>query len=295
MAVDRGGGRRSSGRRSRSSGGGRQTKRRGYGDIRDDRDSHDRVESSMRTAGVISALFLVCAGVLGAQSVLERPQPGIMLDRAGTARPLYGIAGSITAGDPLVTGATALACSERVCLVKTESALFSLARSANGFIDAPHGPAVLALDGDAAFVYFSQSSQLMRWRSGQLEPGELPVPEAALAGDAIVSLRVRKGALEFAVVREDGTWIVRSDGRGGDFVTGETGAVLLRQHGVVFATDGGVVLRRSDGTEVRFDVAGVDGLFEFGPGYVEARTADAVYAIRIEPGREQMFLLPENQ
>jgi hypothetical protein len=242
-----------------------------------------------------AAIFAVCwslAGYLNAQNALEHPQLGVMLDRAGWARPIYGVAGSVTSGDPVATAATAVACSKRICLVQTESGILS---AANGLLPTPAGPAVLALDGDSAFGYFPQSPRLIRWRIGQIEPVDLPVPEAASNGGMIVALLVRKGDLEFAVTRESGTWIVRSDGTIVEFVTEGTGPVLLLQPGVLFATADGLVLRRSDGNEVRFDVAGVDGLFEFGEGYVEARTAQAVYAIRMEPGHERIFLLPESQ
>lgn len=249
----------------------------------------------MRSLVVMLGAVLALAVTLRAQSTLERPQPGVMLDRAGRARPIYGVAGSVTVGDAVATGATAAACSERVCLVKTESAILSLGKSASRLTEAPAGPALFALDGDAAFVYFSRSRRLMRWTDGQFEPMDPPVPEAIAQGKTIVSLRVKAGALEFAMAQEDGTWIARSDGSLVEFVTGEAGPVLLLRQGVLFATADNLVLRRSDGSETRFDVAGVTSLLKLGKGYAEARTAEAAYAIKIEQGREQIFLLPESQ
>jgi hypothetical protein len=249
----------------------------------------------MRAHVVIAPVFLAFAAALGAQSRIEQPQLGLMLDRGGAARPIYGVAGSVTCGDAVATGATGVGCSARACLVKTDSAVVRVMRSANSFIEAPGGPAVLALDGDTAFVYFSELKRLLRWSNGQLAAVDLPVPDV-VATAAIVSLRVRKSVLEFAVTQDDGkTWIVRSDGSFVDFVTDGRGPVLLLQHGVLFATADGLVLRRSDGSELRFDVAGVVSLFEVGEGYVEALTASAAYGIKIDSGREQMFLLPEPQ
>ncbi len=190
-----------------------------------------------------------------------------MLDANGAVRPVYGVAGSVTVGEPIATGILSIACSRKICL-KTDIA------------------ALLALDEEAAFVYFQESKQLARWHAGQLDSIDF-VP-----GGDVLSLRVSSGVLEFAVRRDGGVWIMRGQDVI-DSLPDDAGPVMLLTNGVLFANAEALVLRRPDGTEVRFDIKGVEALFFIGEGYVQARVGLSTYALRIEPGREQIFLLPE--
>jgi hypothetical protein len=67
---------------------------------------------------------------------------------------------------------------------------------------------------------------------------------------------------------------------------------MLLQHGLIFASSDEVILRRADGAEIRFDIADAETFFPLGEGYAGVRVGDSIWAIRIEPGREQAFLLP---
>jgi hypothetical protein len=89
-------------------------------------------------------------------------------------------------------------------------------------------------------------------------------------------------------------WIVDSDGSVVDSIAEATGPVLLLAEGVMFGTSGELVLRRSDGTEVRFELAGAENIAALGPHYAAIRAGDAVYALRTDLGREGLFLLPGN-
>ena len=221
--------------------------------------------------------FAFFIAIASASAQVERPGLGLMVDRDGSARPVYGIAGSATLGDAVATGALASACTRRLCLIKTESSVIG---SSGETADAPAGPALVA----PPFIYFERSRQLARWHDGQIEPIDFAVD------GRVLSLRVADdGAIELAVARDDGVWLVHGDGTVIDSLP--AGPLILVKRGVIFANSDSVVLLRADGTEVRFEIAGAENFFALGDGYVGVRTADATWAVRIETGRA--FLLPE--
>jgi hypothetical protein len=224
----------------------------------------------MKTFAFFIAIASACAQI-------ERPGLGLMVDRDGAARPVYGIAGNATLGDAVATGALASACTRRLCLIKTESSVIG---SSGQIADAPPGPALIA----PPFIYFASSRQLARWHDGQLDPVDFAVD------GQVLSLRVADdGGVELAVARGDGVWLVHGDGTVIDSLP--AGPLMLVKRGVIFANSDGIVLRRADGTEIPFDIAGVESFFGLGDGYIGVRTADSTWAVRIETGRA--FLLPE--
>lgn len=229
------------------------------------------------------AIAMIFGAYASAQSGLDRPTLGMMLDANGATRPVYGVAGSVTLGDVVATDVLSTACSQQLCLTKTDSSIISLTQS----IDAPPGPAVFALDGDAAFVYFPQSNQLARWHDGQLDLLDFDVD------GEILSLRAVEGTLEFAVRRRTGVSIVRDGNTVVDSLPRATKLVMLLKSGVLFSAEDGLVLRRPDGSWVRFVVKGVQALLALGEDYVQIRAGGSTYALRITPGREQLFLIPE--
>jgi hypothetical protein len=216
--------------------------------------------------------------IVSASAQIEHPGLGLMLDQNGAARPVLGVAGSVTLGDAIANDVQALACSKRLCLLKTDASVVS---SSGESADAPPGPALIA----PPFIYFERTNQLGRWTDGELEPIDLAVD------GQILSLReAADGTIEFAVARQNGVWLMDSDGTVIDSLP--SGPVMLLQHGVIFADADAVILRRANGIEVRFDVAGAESFFPLGEGYVGVRAGDSAWAIRMEPGREQAFLLP---
>jgi hypothetical protein len=60
----------------------------------------------------------------------------------------------------------------------------------------------------------------------------------------------------------------------------------------IHANEAGIVIRRADASEVRFELAGVTGLRAMSPDWVQVITASGSYALRIERGREALFVLP---
>ena len=80
-----------------------------------------------------------------------------------------------------------------------------------------------------------------------------------------------------------------------DSLPGMAAYVTLLANGVLYATREGLVLRRADATEITFPLAGAASFTAMSPDYVELRSGGATYALRVTPGREQLFELPEPQ
>jgi len=219
-------------------------------------------------------LFLVFSASAWAQ--IERPSIGVMLDENGRARPVTGAAAAAAVGDPLFDGAViSLACSEKMCLAKTETALVS---SAGETADAPPGAALMVFSGDSAYVYFVESRQFAIWFAGHLylfdfDPG----------GDV---LSIRANGFDYAIAHDDGIWVGAQN-------LGVANAVfLLDGGGALLAVDGQVRLLRPDGTEVDFAVFGAGGFVRMSDRYVEVVTDSGTWALDTEPDHEQIFLLP---
>jgi len=228
-------------------------------------------------------LLLLIAGLsvpLWAQSGLNRPRVGEMLDERGFLWPVFGVGGSFTVDDPRATRVLSTACSRMLCLVKTDSELLS----GDTAIAAPPGSAEIAIHGMSAWIYFPQTRQFARWKAGALDLEDLNIDGNVLSVQAGWKLAVRRGA---------GVWIVSGAGAILDSLPSEAGPVLLLDDGgVAYATSDSLVLRRPGGNEMRFEAPGVDGLFQMGDGYLEARSGVALYALRTAAGRENLYLLP---
>ena len=166
-----------------------------------------------------------------------------------------------------------------MCLAKTDSKILS----ATGETDAPPGPAIFGLSGDDAIVFFPEAHTFARWHNDVLEPLDWEID------GEILSIR----ATQIAVRRNGNVSIVRPDDSTIDSIPDASGPVLLLPKGVVFATKDEIVLRQDD-SEVRFELAGAESITAMGARYVAIRAGGAIYALRIDPGRERLFLLPGN-
>jgi hypothetical protein len=229
------------------------------------------------------ACAFCCAVSAWGQSGLDRPWLGMMLDAEGRARPVLGVAASVTLGAPEGGPILSLACSRGQCLFKTETGIV-----ANGLtVEAPPGPALFALAGDATIVYFPLSRQCAQWKPGAIDPLPLNV-----IGE-VLSLRVRSGGdIEFAVRRGGATWIVNAQDETVGTIPSQSGPVLFVDDGVLYTSSGQINLRHDDGSEIHFPAQGVEFFSAMNHGYVQVRTRRTNYAIRTTPGRERMFQLP---
>ena len=225
-------------------------------------------------------LFVLMSGCASAQ--IESPQLGVMVDANGRARPVSGTLAAAVAGTPWFDGVVmSLACSAEGCVAKTESALFT---PAGVVVDAPPGAAIIALDRTrpgTAYVYFVENGRLGRWTGN-----DLIAMDFAPEGD-VLALRAVAGGFEYAVEHDGEVWI------GGKCLGAANSVLLLDGGGALLASDGHVRLLRSDGTELDFTVGGfVGGFIRMSDQYVQVITDGGMWALDIEPGQEQMFLLP---
>jgi hypothetical protein len=197
-------------------------------------------------------------------------------------------------------------------------------------VDAPAGPALFWFEGftttgDSALVYFPRSRQLARWQNGRLSYVDFDV-----TGEILAIGEATDGTLQFAVRNAAGTWIARN----GDVIVESLhdaefkGPALILHGGVLFATGDGLILRRPDQSELVFRVGHIeaDPSLAHGPttaseprpsgseaprletitfswlgeNYVQVRLHGSggdysSYALRVDPGHERLFLLPEPQ
>ena len=239
------------------------------------------------------AILLAAVTCAWAQSGLDRSVLGQMIDRQSVLRPVYGVGGSFHTDAPVAQRVLSSACAGTICLAKTESALIS----GPMIVPAPPGDAKIALDSSGATIYFPSVQQFGRWQNGALTPLTL---SPALSNDGtVLALGSGPSGLVIAVERAGTVWIVSSDGTTAgtilDSLPPGTGTVLLTANGVVYATANALILRKSDGSELSFAASGIEDLFQLGDGYVEARAAGVIYALRTTPGRERLFQLPQTE
>jgi hypothetical protein len=234
--------------------------------------------------------FLFAILALPAAAQIARSQLGLMLDANGGLRPVYGVPGSSTLGDPLLTGVLSAGCVAELCLAKTQDTLWNW-RSATGEwaqVSAPAGPALFAFMGADAFVLVNGA--LYRWSGGALAL----VP--FLPHSPVLALRAASDGFDYAVSRDGATVVEHLS-----LIDGSVNAVssaagdglmALLDSSVLIASDDASKIVRGDGTEISLPVSGVQKVQWLGDGFLQATTAEANFVIRIESGREQVFLLP---
>src|SRR5262249_53177182 len=152
-------------------------------------------------------------------------------------REVFGVAASTTTGDPFWAPVLSFGCSSRICFGKTANALIS---SSGESVDAPPGPAIFAIDGVAALIYFPVTQQLFRWHDGQIDLVDFN------PGGEVLSLRAVPGGVDYVVRRADGIWA-------GDRNFGDASAAALLNNGsVLVAKSNQLRVIRPDDSEVDF-------------------------------------------
>lgn len=229
-------------------------------------------------------LLFISAAVGLAQGVLTQPQLGVMIDLHGDARPVFGVAASVTTASPVMPGVISSACSASGCVFKLERAVVAGGQA----IAAPNGTALIGMDGNGALIYFPATGQLMRLENGALTPVESHIREE------IVGLRSASGVAQFAVRRGDATWIVNQFGDALDALPGCSGGpVLMFSGGEMYVSGSQVILRRSDKSQISFAAPGATGFFALGANYAQVLAPGLSYAIATAAGHERIFQLPE--
>jgi hypothetical protein len=233
---------------------------------------------------------------LRAQSGLNRPDLGLIIDRQSLLRTVAGVSGSFLVGGLQAAGALSFACSQALCVAKLkDSILFSTrttdfplcALASGSSFAAPEGDAVIAADESGATIYFRESGEFVRWQDGALTPLDWVV-----AGE-ILSIGAGTSGPTLAVLLNGGVWIVSTSGAVLDSLPSSAQAVLLLSSATVYATASDVVLRRTDGSEIQFAATGVSQLFAMSDGWVEVRGKNALFALRTDSGHENLYWLPQ--
>jgi len=228
-------------------------------------------------------LFLITSFCAFAQ--IERPQVGVMLDRNGDARPVWGVAASATLGNPILNGVLSMACSHGTCLAKTAAAIVTTGgQTAAANVDAPAGPAIFG----GSYIYFPQSQQMFHWHDGVLDPMDFTAD-----GD-VFALRTNGDGLDYAVSRAGATWMEHYSFADQSVQVlasyAPVNAAMLTEDGTLLATSDEVHLVRADGTDTVINTPGVQALIAMGYGYVELVTAQGLWVIDLTNGG--LFLLP---
>lgn len=228
------------------------------------------------------ALLLTCTACAWAQSGLTGPFLGQMIDLHGFPRLVYGMSGNFRVEAPGSERVLASACSRSLCLAKTARGLLW----SGGVTPAPPGGAVIAPESSGATIYFSAPGEFARWQNGALHKLDLH------AAGVVLSMASTPSGLNLAVERAGTIWIVDSTGAALDSLPTEATSVLLTPLLAIYSTPDSLVLRKASGSELRFPIPGVQSLSALSGAYVEARTSNALFGLRIVPGSEQLFQLP---
>jgi hypothetical protein len=156
-----------------------------------------------------------------------------------------------------------------------------------------------SLDGTTALAYVAGSNTLVEWSGGQLVTIPFrPEPDIVLA----IALPTAFEA-SLIVQRNDGIWEVRFPLNRPRLVSqkalvGVTAPVLALASGEFVSSDAdGIVLRKPDNSEVHIAarLPAKFSLQQMDTGWVQLSDLDTArrFAIRVAPGREGIFELPE--
>ena len=207
-------------------------------------------------------------------------------------------------------------CSDQACLVKTEAAILT----PSSIIPAPPGRMLATFTSDGALLYFPESRQFGRLHACPAWSGLQPATETSVsdsecgrglkpplqaearstgivleawetAGE-VASLREIGGRLEIAVRRDGKTLIVTHEGAVLDTID-TNGPLLLVADGYLMQSSGELVYRRAHGEQIAFPLSDIESIAAFAPGYASIATGHGSYLLRLMPGREELFQLPE--
>ena len=243
----------------------------------------------------ILASFLLSVSIACTQPAITPPQIGFVLDNTNAVRPVLGVAGNFSLGDPIRSNVVSSAFLGSFGIVKTESTLAVFDVSGNTLFerDVPAGPALFG----SQLVYLTQAKALLRWTRASLEP--LPW---MLEGDVLSIAQPDSAHVLAAVRRDDGLWLLLYSLPSGAIESqsalpaGDGPVLLIANGGFVFSDSERLRIRRLDATEVQFEAPQIQSLQQIGNGWIQASASDGrQFALDTRPGREQLHQLPEAQ
>jgi hypothetical protein len=246
--------------------------------------------------------FSLLSTAAWAQHALAPPEVGFIQDGYSQIHIVNGLAGNFVVGAAVSSGIISVGYSGSFGLLKSDSALIVVDPKGRGVasVVAPAGPALFAFaaDGSPALVYFEQSKTLLAWDGHTFQISGPTGTEVPLA---IAALSPKQAAL--IVQRENVLWELGIDIASGAIqsqtaLPGITAPVLMpAAGGVVYRDAQGLVVRKPDGSEkhVPAHLPGTLALSQMGNGWIQITdlATGRLFAVNIQPGHEQSYLLPE--
>lgn len=246
-----------------------------------------------------AAILLIASSIAGlAQLSVEAPRIALLRDSSGRLRPLWGVAGNMVAGEPLLDGVVSAECSGGWCLVKREQELLLLDQAGQQRLrwQAPPGRALYAFDasGDPALVYFQGTRQLCRIAGDSL------VPVAAF-GEELLSIGwAEQGRAQAVVEAGECLALIAIDLDSGitehwQALPAARTALLLPQGGLVMAVASDLVLCR-EGAEKRLPLPSPPAeLWRLSEDWIALRLEgdSSLRAVRLGNLEDGLVYLPE--
>ena len=254
-------------------------------------------------------LFSAClaGGLACGQTALAPPQAGFIQDNNHSLRPVLGLAANFVLGDSLGEGVVSSAFSGSFGMVKTDTSILVLDGGAQILfsMDTDPGRALFAFSaaGTPAFAYLPQSRLFLRWASDHLETAQFdPRLNLDQIGGAVLAIASPgPDRLSLITRRDDGVWLVDLSTGAQFAIPSLRGPVLLRSDGsVLYSDDQGLVLLGTSDLQrvLRIDAPVViSSLEQMDKDWVHVTERDSSrhFAIRLIPGQEQIYQLPEPQ
>lgn len=252
-----------------------------------------------------TALFLAST-IAWAQPAIAPPQLGFVEDSSRALRPAYGLAGNFILGPSIASKIVTEAFSGSFGLLKTDSSLaaFDPQGKLLASIDTAPGPALFGFSpsGEMALVYIASNGALIEWRGSAFAPVSIHNEEEV--ADEVLAIAYPTPFEAWLIVQRNGIlWKLNFPlGKVGAFsqnaLTGVHAPVLALPSGdLVYSDIGGIVIRRTDASEVYVAAPLPPGfsLQQMNRDWVELSdlNSSARFAIRTTPGREAFYQLPE--
>ena len=250
--------------------------------------------------------ILTLTAVACAQPALTPPQVGFLQDGANSFRPVFGIAGNFAVGNSVLDGVTSASYSGSFGLLKTDTSVIAVDSQGQvlGAMDAPPGPADFAFfsDGSPAFVYLPGPNLLFEWYGTGFQM--VPFDCQLFPASAVLAISAPDRAhVAFLIQHDYGPWEIRVLIESGEADSQEalsgagTPALRLSSGELIYTDSNGAVIRKSDATEIRLagQLPANFTLVQMGAGWVEVSdvSSSARFALRVTPGHEGVFVLPE--
>ena len=251
------------------------------------------------------SITAISIATLAAQSI-HPPRVGFAATAGGALRPVDGVAGNFLLGPPVASQVISQAFSGSFGLLKTDSALTAFDHQGNilATTDAPPGPAMFAFlpNGVTALAYIPSTGTLIEWRGTVF--ATLPFRPANSAAEPVLAIALPNvHEASFLIQRSDGIWqvnlpLTRARGMSQKALPGVMAPILALPSGdLVYTAAQGIVLRHPDASEVLIpgQVPSKSSLDQMSSDWVLLSDSDSGrhYAIRLTPGREGFYQLPE--